>query len=72
MTMVRKALSDKRVFELRPEGLKERAADTKGVFRAKAKTWDHLSLAYVFRGRRSASLEQKEQGGSGSMKPEVE
>ena len=38
--MVRKALSDNGVFELRPEGLKERAAETKGVFQAKAKTWD--------------------------------
>lgn len=70
--MVRKALSDNGVFELRPEGLKERAAETKGVFQAKAKTWDHVSLAYVFTGRRSTSLEQKEQGGRGSMNPEVE
>ena len=38
----------------------------------KAKTWDHVSLAYVFTGRRSTSLEQKEQGGRGSMNPEVE
>lgn len=69
--MVRKALSDNGVFELRHEGLKERAADTQGVFQAKAKTWDHVSLAYVFTGRRSASLEQNKQGGRGSMKPEV-
>lgn len=56
----------------RPEGLKERAAETKGVFQAKAKTWDHVSLAYVFTGRRSTSLEQDEQGGRGSMNRKVE
>ena len=52
--MVRKDLSDKVAFELRPEGLKERAGDKEQVFQAEAKTLGPFELGMF-----------EEQGGGG-------